>query len=51
MNKKYSSVLHSNGFVQKDDSFNFIKTQQARTLVEQVKGGNTRGRGLRGGYV
>lgn len=45
MNKKYSSVLHSNGFVQKDDSFNFIKAQQVRTLVDQVKGGNSRGKG------
>lgn len=45
MNKKYSSVLHSNGLLQKDDSFHVIKVQQARTLVDQVKGGNTRGKG------
>ena len=43
--KKYSSVLHSSGFVQKDDSFNFMKAQQARTLVDQVKGGNSRRKG------
>lgn len=38
-------MLHPNGFVKKDDSFDTIKVQQARTLGDQVKGGNSRGKG------
>lgn len=54
VNKKYSSMLHSEWFVQEDDSFNFIKAQQARTVDDQVKKrerGWGRGRSVRRIYV